>query len=414
MNLENKLSCGVMVVMIGRESCIDPLFQYFKDVEIPEGFKHLNLYVVKAWNPEFDLIFQTKLKEYKLKNKFKKIKIIEGTCKVNNHFTWEDWENSVRVLSPYQKHESTAYNLDLGIAKAIEGNDVVHVLDDDTIPPPNALNDLWNLLSSNDSYGITSGFYFDKGWVPPNFQNGEQESIRKLVVSLDENKWKTSVLDDFINTDKKDVGFVGNGCMLTHSYLLENSIPLKGDGIAKQEGPDQTLCKRIRKQNKKIVMVPTVFCKHLDEKGNEVGLTSDYFNKVINSTTTTKIAITSYERMLNYDTLASEFDTVYVVINTDNSFNIKSYFKKHMQMLNKIPNIKIIESSISQYRSLYNHYKGHINNVKYRTLLEKANEIINTSTDYDITIFKSPTQPFNSLKIPSLNHQNLKKYLTQN
>ena len=57
MYLENKLTCGIMTVMIGREACIDPMFKYYRDVKIPSEFKYLNLYIVKAWNPDFQDIF---------------------------------------------------------------------------------------------------------------------------------------------------------------------------------------------------------------------------------------------------------------------------------------------------------------------------------------------------------------------
>ena len=414
MNLENKLTCGIMVVMIGRKACIDPMFRYFRDVKIPLEFKHLNLYVVKAWNSEFDSLFKEKIKEYNLKNKFKKIKTIKGVPKVNNHFNWDDWEKSSRVLTPFQKHESTAQNLHKGIKKVVSEVDLVHIVDDDTIPPLNTLNSLWDTLTPNDSYGITSGFYFDKGWIPADIIKGKQESVRKLVVSVEKDKWHTSTLDDFINVRQEEVGFVGNGCMLTYSYLLKNVLPLADKELNSKEGPDITISKRIRDQGKKIIMVPTVFCKHLDEKGNEVGLTQKHFKKLIKTKSTTKSAIIFHERKINYEILASQFDKVYVFINTDSFYNNRKYIIKHMQMAEKIPNIKIIKTSTSQYRNLYKHYKGHIVNIKYRILLEKAYELINLTTDYDITVFKRIFEPYNCSQIYSFNYKNLKNYLTQN
>lgn len=83
-------------------------------------------------------------------------------------------------------------------------------------------------------------------------------------------------------------------------------------------------------------------------------------------------------------------------------------------MAEKIPNIEIIKTSTSQYRDLYKHYRGHVVNVKYRILLEKAYELINLTTDYDITVFKRVFEPYNCSQIYSFNYKNLKNYLTQN
>ena len=414
MYLENKLTCGIMTVMIGREACIDPMFKYYRDVKIPSEFKYLNLYIVKAWNPNFQDIFDKKIKEYKLKDKFNKIKILKGFHKVNNHFSWEDWEKASRILTPFQKHESTAHNLHTGIEKATKEVDLIHIVDDDTIPPLTALNDLWEALTPNDSYGITSGYYFDKGWVPPEFVCGEQESVRKLVVSIKKDQWRTSVLDDFINLKPDNVGFIGNGCMLSYSHLLKNVLPLADKELNSKEGPDLTISKRVRRLGKKIIIVPTVFCRHLDEKGNEVGIPLKHFQKLIKTTTSTKSAILFYERKMNFERLAFNFDQVYIFYNRDSFYNNKPYFKKQILMMSKFSNINIIEASVAEYRALYNHYKGHTTNVRFRILLEKAHEIINKTTDYDITVFRRASEPIDSSSIYCFNYKNLKNYLTQN
>ena len=54
-----------MTVMIGREACIDPMFKYYRDFKIPSEFKYLNLYIVKAWNPDFQDIFERKMEFYR-------------------------------------------------------------------------------------------------------------------------------------------------------------------------------------------------------------------------------------------------------------------------------------------------------------------------------------------------------------
>ena len=66
------------------------------------------------------------------------------------------------------------------------------------------------------------------------------------------------------------------------------------------------------------------------------------------------------------------------------------------------------------YRKLYNHYTNHNIMIKYRIILEKAFEIINTTTNYNITLFKGKNELFDSSKIYSFHYKNLKNYLTQN
>ena len=161
-------------------------------------------------------------------------------------------------------------------------------------------------------------------------------------------------------------------------------------------------------------MVPTVFCKHLDENGDEVGLPIQHFKNIINEKTSYKTGIISYERKVNYESLASRFDHLIVFIFNDSFYNSKKYFLKQLQMIQKIPNVTVIESSIAEYRDLYKHYKGHTVNMKYRILLEKAHEIINKTTNYDITVFKRIDEFYDGSTIYSFNYKNLKNYLIQN
>ena len=117
---------------------------------------------------------------------------------------------------------------------------------------------------------------------------------------------------------------------------------------------------------------------------------------------------------MNFERLAFNFDQVYIFYNRDSFYNNKSYFKKQILMMSKFSNINIIEASVAEYRALYNHYKGHTTNVRFRILLEKAHEIINKTTDYDITVFRRASEPIDSSSIYCFNYKNLKNYLTQN
>ena len=50
--------------------------------------------------------------------------------------------------------------------------------------------------------------------------------------------------------------------------------------------PDSKICHRIRLLGKKISIVPSIVCKHLDDKGNPVGLSEQYLQNIKESSNT--------------------------------------------------------------------------------------------------------------------------------
>jgi hypothetical protein len=49
----DKISCGIVSIIIGREYSIDPLLNYFKNLETPNEINELNLYLILGCNSNF-------------------------------------------------------------------------------------------------------------------------------------------------------------------------------------------------------------------------------------------------------------------------------------------------------------------------------------------------------------------------
>jgi hypothetical protein len=352
MSLESKNSLGIAFIMIGREATIDPLFNYLKEVKIPYNFTVLNLNIVQSFDSKFKSLFDNKVIEYDLESKYN-INLIDGVDKVNNEFEWKEWEEKVRFSNPYAKHYSTAINLTKAIDSSLN-NDYVHVLDDDTIPPINALEDLYSKLESNDNIGMTSGFYFCKNWHTNSAIKGVHESKRKITASIQKRKWISCTIDDFVMHNTTEVGFVGNGCILSYSNLLKNTLPLNDESITPKYGPDLLLSQRIRRQGKKIFMVPSIICKHLNEEGEEVGLTSEIINQIkTNTETPPSIHMSMYDSFINYVELSKRYDEVHIIHRKFPNIFVDLKEIMYITTLSKIPNIKFIEKDFKKWINSY-------------------------------------------------------------
>tara|TARA_R110001606_G_scaffold5386_8_gene24874 strand:+ start:1750 stop:2982 length:1233 start_codon:yes stop_codon:yes gene_type:complete len=408
MSLDNKNSLGIAFIMIGREATIDPLFNYLKEVKIPSNFTVLNLNIVQSFDSEFKSLFDNKVIEYDLGSKYN-INLIDGVDKVDNELEWKEWEEKVRFNDPYAKHYSTAVNLTKAIDSSLN-NGYVHVLDDDTIPPINALEDLYSKLESDDGIGMTSGFYFCKNWHTNSAIKGAHESKRKITASIQKRKWISCTIDDFIFHNTTEVGFVGNGCILSYSNLLKNTLPLNDESITPKYGPDLLLSQRIRRQGKKIFMVPSIICKHLNEEGEEVGLTSEIINQTKKSTKKPKtVYISMYDSFLNYVKLSKYYDEIHILHRKFPSIFVDLKEIMYITTLNKIPNIKFIERDFKKYIDDYNVFN--LKKFQSHVLTEYCSEYTNKNFLYNIHIQTSRNNIITDEMNKSLNSINFQNYL---
>ncbi len=416
MNSVNKNTLGILVVLIGRENSIDSLFDYFEQVQIPPYFKKVTLYFVKSFNEDFEPIFEAKIKQYNLKQKYHDIVIIKGIPKVRNKESWKQWEKLSRIEAPTEKHKSTAENLHRGINEATKSSEYVHIIDDDTIPPTFSLNKMITPLLDDKEVGMTSGLYFCKGWTPPSVIKGKQELKRKLVLSIDTNKWNSSTLEDLLSTSTTPdtVGFVGNGCILAPSKYLRNTLPLNIlNEQHNDKGPDWFISYRIRKQKKQIKIVTSVLCKHLDEEGNEVGIPNSYFNKLINSNhRNDHYLISVFSPNINYLNLLSQFDYIKVIVFKETKELFYKKYSKQITPLLENSRIEILERSIKHHRELYKNPYNTTEAFKLHIIQECCLELMNLIYNYNISIQPTPERIVNHYANRSLNSKNLKLIIT--
>lgn len=412
MNLENKHTLGILTVLIGRENCIDPLFEYFQEVKIPTQFSRPTLYFVKSFNENFQKLFEEKISEYGLKDKYCDVVIIEGVPKVKNEDDWEKWEKFVRQENPTDKHKSTAENLHRGISEVIKHNEYVHIVDDDTIPPVFALNKMCVPLIYDDEVGMVSGMYFCKGWTSPSLTKGEEELKRKIVVSVETDRWENSTLEDLLGETHNisSVGFVGNGCILVSTNYLKNVLPLNNiEEEFNTKGPDWYISYKIREQGKIIRLVTSVLCRHLDENGNEVGLQSSYLKKIISDEGEKhRYLISIFSPKINYMSLLNKFDYIKIIVFDEVKALLYKKYKKHLNLLLQNDKIEIIEKNVGVYREKYKNFRPHLERFKYHILHDYCLEIMNNNHNYNITLQPTWKRMVDEKINRSLNSNNLR------
>ncbi len=408
MSSENENSLGIGFVMIGREATIDPLFNYLKEVKIPTNLTVLNLNIVQAFNEEFKVLFDAKVVEYDLESKYN-LTLIKGIDRVNSELEWKEWEEKIRLSDPYSKHYSTAINLTKAIESSLN-NTYVHILDDDTIPPVNALESLYSKLESDDNIGMTSGFYFCKNWHTNNAIKGFHESKRKVTASIQKRKWISCTLDDFVTANTHEVGYVGNGCILSYSDILKPTLPLNDESITPKYGPDLLLSRRIRRQGKKIFILPSVICKHLDEQGKEVGLHSEIINKIKISTEKPKtIHISIYDSFTNYKELSKYYDEVHIIHRKFPNMFVDLKEIMYITTLSKISNIKFVEKDYKKWINSYGVFS--LKNFHSHILTEYSCEYQNSNYAYNLHIQTSKNTILTDNQIKTLNSINFQNFL---
>ena len=398
-------SCGIATVVIGREFSLTPLLSYFKNVEIPENIS-TSLYIVLGCDSDFEILLKSKIKELELNKKYLKIHFIPGNLKCKSTLDWEEWEKIARQQDPEEKHRAALENVEIGLDAAKEET-YVHFVDDDTIPPVNALKDLLKSYQSIGNCGLASGIYFNKTWVKPTIAVSKVEASRRIVGSFKKETWQGCSIDDLAIENYQDVGFVGNGCMLVEGSDLKKILPLsewheQGDDIAP---PDFIICRRIRRLGKIISIVPSVVAEHLNQQGNPVGLTLEYLNNIKNATGEYRYLVTHYSKYLNYEVLSKQYDKVIIIYHTEIHKEIPS-------KLYTYSNIEVVKRSIRETCREYSNYKNYKklegDSMKY-VILREMHNFIKDKHNY-ITYYYDPIKNI-IIKIPLLDSRNLKKLL---
>ena len=398
-------SCGIATVIIGREFSLTPLLSYFKNVEIPENID-VSLYIVLGCDLDFETILKNKIKELELSKKYLNIHYIKGVSKCYSNLSWDEWEIFTRQQDPEKKHRAALDNIEIGLDAAKEET-YVHFVDDDTIPPINALRDLLKSYQSIKNCGLASGIYFNKTWVKPTIAVSKVETSRRIVGSFIKEKWLNCSIDDLAIENYQDVGFVGNGCMLASGSDIKKILPLSKWHEDKDEiaPPDFIICRRIRRLGKVISIVPSVIAEHLDQEGKPVGLTLEYLNNIKNATGEYKYLVTHYSKYLNYEVLSKQYDKVIIIYHTEIHREIPS-------RLYNYSNIEVVKRGIRETCSEYSHFKNYKDlkgdSMKYAVLREMHN-FVKDKHNY-VTYYHDPLKNI-IVKIPLLDSNNLRKFL---
>jgi hypothetical protein len=398
-------SCGIATVIIGREFSLTPLLSYFKNVEIPENID-VSLYIVLGCDLDFETILKNKIKELELSKKYLNIHYIKGVSKCYSNLSWDEWEIFTRQQDPEKKHRAALDNIEIGLDAAKEET-YVHFVDDDTIPPINALRDLLKSYQSIKNCGLASGIYFNKTWVKPTIAVSKVETSRRIVGSFIKEKWLNCSIDDLAIENYQDVGFVGNGCMLASGSDIKKILPLSKWHEDKDEiaPPDFIICRRIRRLGKVISIVPSVIAEHLDQEGKPVGLTLEYLNNIKNATGEYKYLVTHYSKYLNYEVLSKQYGKVIIIYHTEIHREIPS-------RLYNYSNIEVVKRGIRETCSEYSHFKNYKDlkgdSMKYAVLREMHN-FVKDKHNY-VTYYHDPLKNI-IVKIPLLDSNNLRKFL---
>lgn len=403
----NKLSCGIVTVLIGREFSLEPLLSYFKHVEVPNDI-NVNLYIVLGCDLHFETLVKSRIKELELDNKYSNIYYVSGNLKCKSALDWNEWEKTTRQYDPEEKHKAALLNIEIGL-DAANNETYVHFVDDDTIPPMNALKDLLKSYNNIDNCGIASGIYFNKTWVEATIAVSEIEASRRIVGSFKKETWSNCSIDDLTVENYQDVGFVGNGCMLVSGDDLKKILPLSkwsedGDEVAP---PDFIICRRIRRLGKIISIVPSVIAEHLDQLGKPVGLTVEYLENVKNSIGNFKFLVTHYNKYLNYEILNKQYDKILIIYH-------KEIHKEIPNKISNLTNVQVVTRSIKEtcnkYKNPKNYEKLEGASMKY-AVLEEIHKFIKGKTNY-AAHYHNPL--LNTIiKIHSLDSNNLKKLLNK-
>lgn len=399
-------SCAITSVLIGRDFTLKPLLNYFKNVIIPQDIE-VNLYLVLGCDETFTQKLKHNINELKLNDKFNNINYIEGYSKCNPDLDWDQWEEVSRKIDHAQKHRAALENINIALESA-KHETYIHFVDDDTIPPNNTLTDLLTTYQKVPNCGIASGIYFNKTWEDPTIAIRNAEYKRKIVASIKKEEWMGCSIDDLIDSNYQDIGFVGNGCILVSGHDVQQILPLnefreQADDVAP---PDFIICRRIRRLNKIISIVPSVVAQHLDHTGSPVGLTPEYLEGIKNSNTVKKILIIDYDKYFNYKALSKDYDQVFILNYIELNNKIKN--------MDQFNNIKVIEKSIKSSCETYsdpNNYLKLSNETMLYERLDETYQIINQIHNYQIYTFYKKNKTFAPVNV--LDSQKLKKLLNQ-
>ena len=367
----NRCTATIVCVLIGRDYCSDQLFDYFEHAVVPQDITHITLRLVAAYDPGFREHVDQQISKHGLHDKFDQIIHVPGGPRVGEEFkTWSEWEANARC-NFVSKHQSTCDNLNHGIQSTTE--DFIHIIDDDTIPPHEALQQLYQELITDEQIGMTTGMYFSKVWDHnPKWRSREQRT-REVCASVKHHNWVPSTIDEFAAGNVRNIKWCGNGCMLTRGEFFRELPELQVSGVNDNHarGPDWHMCDNINTAGKIIRMVPSIFCEHRYDSNMELvaGLGTRYIEALCDSQQLREEVLITSDYPMALERW-SDFDQVHVVVNRDIPGPPPKGSNIHMHQFN-------IQGDMRSVRMEHERYIYKIMNTHPR---------IHSTTDLDFTV----------------------------
>jgi hypothetical protein len=131
--------------------------------------------------------------------------------------------------------------------------DMVVTLEDDLVPPRDAVRSLLRLWQASDRIGLAAGVYRDR--VDP----------RRPVVAPHQDSWQDIPPYEALPAEPFEAAMVGGGFLLMANQALQQVLPVRcrryPNGHA--TGWDGTLCADLKALGYRVMVDPTVRCAHL-------------------------------------------------------------------------------------------------------------------------------------------------------
>jgi hypothetical protein len=239
------LSLAIATVHIGRLDCYDAWEKWLLTATLP---KNTAIYLIdnSGDNPDFQKTLHETAAKISALDSVTAISIIKGPGPAK--------ADSARLSTARMQSFSDALNLIYDRSR----EDLILTIDDDVIPPADAVEKLMatyhRLQGEGHDIGVISGCY------------ESANAHGHLVACRSNNGWSGRIKKDELDPSEIiPIGIVGNGCCLAKTEYVREILPIspKTPGDGRVLGPDGYLCSSLHANGHSIWLHGGVVCDHL-------------------------------------------------------------------------------------------------------------------------------------------------------